>query len=467
LAIKPDEPMHRRQFLTLATTAALAPVLTAPARAAALASPIVTAQLRGSISGTELGLRPGAADDQSQTLQAAINTAAENDQTLFLAAGEYLVSNISLPPRVRITGVAGETRLTYTGAGYLLVGDGGDLVRLTNLVFDGANRPLAEYVPGIVHLTDVPDAVVEGCQFMGSAQSALAFDRCGGRITGNLISGAAEAGVRAIESTGLSVTDNTVGDCGNGGILIYRWTPGEDGSLVLGNRVERIRADNGGTGQYGNGINVFQAHNVTVSQNRIADCAFTAVRANSADNVQIVGNNCSRLGEVAIFSEFAFEAAVISDNIIDTAATGISVANFNDGGRIAVVNGNVVRNLTGEGPYADDSPGFGIGINVEADAAVSGNVVEGAPLAGMWLGYGPYLRDVAVTGNIIRESPIGITVSVVEGVGAALIADNVIDGASDGAVVGMRWADRATDDLTLSGASAFPWLTINANHVVR
>ncbi len=456
--------MHRRQFLTLATTAALAPVIAAPARAN---GPLVTAQLRGSISGAELGLRPSATDDQSQILQAAINTAAQNDRTLFLAAGQYLVSNISLPARARITGIAGETRLTYTGAGYLVIADGSELVRLTDLVFDGANRPLGEYVPGTVHLSDVPDAVIEGCHFMGSGQSALAFDRSGGRITGNVISGAAEAGIRAIESTGLSVTDNTVSDCGNAGILIYRWTPGEDGSLVLGNRVERIRADNGGTGQYGNGINVFQAHNVTVSQNRIGDCAFTAVRANSADNVQITGNNCSRLGEVAIFSEFAFEAAVISDNIIDTAATGISVANSDSGGQIAVVNGNIVRNLTGEGPYPDDAPGFGIGINVEADSAVSGNVIDGAPLAGIWLGYGPYLRDVAVTGNVIRSSPVGITVSVVEGVGAALISNNLIDGASGGAIVGMRWADAATGDLTLSGAEDFDWLTISGNRTAR
>ncbi len=236
---------------------------------------------------------------------------------------------------------------------------------------------------------------------------------------------------------------------------------------MLGNRVERIRADNGGTGQYGNGINVFQAHNVTVSQNRIADCAFTAVRANSSDNVAITSNNCSRLGEVAIFSEFAFEAAVISDNIVDTAATGISVANFNDGGRIAVVNGNIIRNLTGQAPYEDSAPGFGIGINVEADAAVTGNVIDGAPLAGIWLGYGQYLRDVAVTGNVVRGSPVGITVSVVDGVGAALISNNVIDGASDGAVVGMRWADAATGDLTLSGASDFAWLTLANNRVSR
>lgn len=452
--------MNRRELLILASGSALTSALPLPAHAQ-----IITADLRGSINGVDLGLRPSAVDDQSAVFQTALNAASATGRTLFLPGGEYLISNIDLPVRTRIKGVAGETRLTYTGAGHLIVAENSELVRLTDLVFDGSNRPLGEYVPGIVHLANVPDVVVEGCTFLGSGESALALDRCGGRITGNLLSGAAEAGIRAIESTGLSVTDNIVRDCANNGILIHRWTPGEDGTLVLGNRVERIRADRGETGPYGNGVNVFQAHNVTVAQNRIADCAFTAVRANSSDNVAIFANNCSRLGEMAIFSEFSFEGALIADNIIDEAASGISVSNFNEGGRLAVVSGNIVRNLTGSAPYFHDSPGFGIGIAVEADAAVTGNVIDGAPRAGIWVGWGPYLRNVSVTGNVVRRTPVGITVSVVDGVASALISDNLIQGARDGAVVGMRWAERASDDLTLAGASTFDGLTVDGNHV--
>ena len=458
-----NPPIGRRHFLALLSGAALAPVVIAPARA----GEIVTAQLRGSLNGADLGLRPGASDDQSQILQSAIDQAAADDRTLFLPAGTYLVSNINLPRRARIAGIAGASRIVYTGAGHLLVADNADLVHLTDLVFDGANRPLAEYVPGIVHLADVPAIRVEGCHFLGSGGSALALDRCGGRVTGNDISGAAEAGIRAIESTGLSVTDNIVSDCANNGILITRWSAGEDGSLVLGNRVERIRADRGGTGPYGNGINVFQAHNVTVAQNRIADCAFTAVRSNAADNVSIIGNNCSRLGELAIFSEFSFRGAVIANNIVDVAASGISVANLDVGGRTASVTGNVVRNLTGVAPYFHDQPGFGVGISVEADAAVSGNVIDGAPLAGMWVGWGPYLRDVAITGNVIRDAPMGIAVSVVEGVGSALISDNLIAGAEEGALVGTRWAERVTGDLSMPNSPEFPGLAIGTNQIVR
>ncbi|WP_204349371.1 hypothetical protein, partial [Klebsiella pneumoniae] len=66
----------------------------------------------------------------------------------------------------------------------------------------------------------------------------------------------------------------------------------------------------------------------------------------------------------------------------------------------------------------------GIGIAVEADAAISGNIVEGAPPAGIQLGWGQYLRDVSVTGNVIKGAPVGIAVSVAPGAGQALITDN-------------------------------------------
>jgi uncharacterized secreted repeat protein (TIGR03808 family) len=85
-------------------------------------------------------------------------------------------------------------------------------------------------------------------------------------------------------------------------------------------------------------------------------------------------------------TEFAFEGAIISGNIVDGAANGISMANFNEGGRMGVCSNNIVRNLSTEGPYPADAPDFGVGITVEADTAVTGNMVEHAPLYGMKIG---------------------------------------------------------------------------------
>ena len=235
--------------------------------------------------------------------------------------------------------------------------------------------------------------------------------------------------------------------------------------MVIGNRIEPIAARNGGTGPFGNGINAFRADRVMIANNTIADCAFSAIRANSSGNVQIAGNNCTRSGETAIYAEFAFQGAVISANIVDGAANGISVVNYNEGGRMAVVNGNIVRNLSTKGPYTADPPGFGVGISVEADTSVTGNVVEDAPLYGVHIGWGPFMRNVSATGNVVRKVGTGFAVTVVDGAGAAVIADNIIEDAPNGGVVGYRWTERATDDLAKGGASGGANLTVERNHV--
>ena len=118
--------------------------------------------------------------------------------------------------------------------------------------------------------------------------------------------------------------------------------------------------------------------------NRIAGAAFSAVRGNAASNLQIVGNTCTGLGEVALYAEFGFEGAIIANNIVDGAALGVAVTNFNKGGRLAVVQGNLIRNCCRGAPAgADPSDIAGIGIGVEADTAVTGNVIENAPTAGI------------------------------------------------------------------------------------
>ena len=420
--------------------------------------------LRGTINASELGVGPDDDPlDQTRSLQRLLNIASDENRQVFLPAGTYEISELKIPPRLRLAGVAGATRLVYRGGSFMLAGEGGEIAELRNLVIDGAGRSLDEYVPGLVHLAGSRGVLIENCVFENSSQSGIALDRSAGRVSRNTVRTAHQAGIRAIESTGLSITDNVVEDCGNGGILVHRWSAGEDGTMVTGNRVERIGARDGGTGQHGNGINVFRAHGVIVAGNRIADCAFSAVRANSANNVQITGNSCLRSGEVGIYSEFSFEGAMIASNIVDTAATGICVVNFNEGGRIAVVSGNIVRNLTGVGPYAVEPPGFGVGIAIEADTAATGNVIDGAPLFGMLLGWGPYLRDVAATGNVIRRAPIGIAVTVVEGAGTAVINDNLISGARGGAIRGMRWGETVTGDLASSDAEVFPHLLIERN----
>lgn len=455
--------LNRRRFLTATAGIAAGGLAHAmPARAKDLEG-IMNASIRGSINATELGLRADASDDQSRAFSRMIERAAENNTPIFLPPGVYTLSNITLPRRLRLSGVPGATRIAYGGRGFLFRGEGAEHIELEGLLLDGGNNWLSDQVQSILEIRATPRLVVGNCEVIGSARNAIALERCGGRIEDTRISGAGDVGIYSVDAEALRISANTISGCANGGILVHRWQKADDGTIVSENRVTDIGARDGGTGQWGNGINVFRADNVSVSDNHVSGCAFSAVRANSASNIRIASNTCRDSGETAIYSEFTSEGAVINGNVVDGAANGISLVNFDQGGRLSACTGNLVRRLSTKGPYETGAPGFGIGINVEADSSVTGNVIEDAPVFGMSIGWGPFMRNVVATGNMIREAPVGIAVSVVEGAGSAVISDNVIDGATRGAIVGYRWAEPSTDDLAVNGVGGFDNLTIERN----
>jgi uncharacterized secreted repeat protein (TIGR03808 family) len=455
--------MHRRHFLK--ATAGIGVLgLTIPATHARKLSDLSEARIRGSLDATGLGVRPDSSGDQSAAFRTMLDEAARRQMPLFLPPGRYLVSNIALPSHTRITGVPGATRIVQ-GGDSLFHAEGRDHIGLSGLTFDGAGLPLGGTASGLIDLKRVSHLAIDECSATASGRHGIALEGCAGRITGSVISKAADAGIYSVDGAGLDITGNHVGDCGNGGILVWRRKQADDRTIVTSNRVERIRADAGGTGQNGNGINTFRADNVIVSGNIVSDCAFSALRANSSNNIQFGNNTCLRSGETSIYAEFSFEGAVINANVVDHAANGIAIVNFDKGGRLGTCTGNVVRNLMSTGPYPAEGAGFGTGVSAEADCTVSNNVIEGAPLFGIQIGWGPFMRDVVATGNVIRNSGVGIAVSVVEGTGLAMISNNVIDKAQNGAIVGYRWADPATGDLARGASEKFPNLEIGKNSV--
>lgn len=461
MARETTDRSRRGLIAALAGLPALA--VAAPSHARELFS---LADLRGTASASEAGLIPGASDDQSRLLQAALDAAAQDDRALRIPPGVFHVSNIVLPARVRLVGTPGASQLVYSGGGHFLISENGSHVEMSGLTIDGANRGLGDYAKAALRITNCEHAVVENCRIVGSTANGLQVERSSGRVERTTVSGArGDCGIYALENRGFSIIGNEVTACSNGGILVHRWQPGEDGTIVSGNRIFNIGARLGGTGQWGNGINVFRADSVMIANNQIADCAFSAIRSNSGGNVQISGNNCLRSGETAIYSEFEFTGAVISGNVVDGAAIGISLANFMQGGRMAVCANNLVRNLHASAPYSEGEQVFGIGISAEADTTITGNVIENAEGFGINLGWGPYLRDVVASSNVIRKADTGMAVSVVEGAGNTVISDNVISGFRTGAIVGHRWKEAVTGDLALAGARKFEHLTIERNRI--
>jgi uncharacterized secreted repeat protein (TIGR03808 family) len=344
---------------------------------------------------------------------------------------------LTLPAGAKVLGMAGLATLKFVGGASLISGVGAHEVRLEGLVLEGDLRPLAgERRGGLVSFIRSEGLVLADLVVRDSFANAIALSGCSGRIERSEITHAGEAAIFAIDSRGLQVSANVITDCANNGILVWREAAGEDGTVVTANRIERVGALAGGTGQNGNGVNVYRAGNVLVSGNRIVDCTFTAVRGNAASNIQIIANSCARLGEVALYAEFGFEGALIANNVVDTAATGISVTNFNEGGRLAVVHGNLIRNLFRREHEIEDKRGEGIA--VEADTAVVANTIENAPTVGIMIGWTRYMRDCVVASNLVRKARIGIGVTGDQDAGAVAITGNMISGAAEGAIRAMN-----------------------------
>jgi uncharacterized secreted repeat protein (TIGR03808 family) len=453
-------PIDRRRFLAL-TAAAGAAAAVIPANAAPSVQPIGGL----GIDVTHFGVRPGSADDQSRALQRAIDETARARNPLAFPPGIYRAGNLNLPAGANLVGVRGASRLTLTDGPSLVASTGADHVTLTGLVLVGRKRPLPER-RGLVQFEMVRSLKLADCEVIGAGSIGLMCVATDGEISTTSFTDTADTAIHSLDGRGLTIARNTIYRAGNNGIQVWRQAAGDDGTIVTDNRIEAIDNRSGGSGQYGNAISVFRAGNVIVRGNRIANCAFTAVRGNAAANLQIEGNSISDTREVALYAEFGFEGALIANNTVDGAAIGVSVTNFNEGGRLAAVQGNIIRNLLVSRPAGTDpNDGAGIGIAVEADTAVTGNVIEGAPTAGIILGYGKYLRGVAATGNVVRKTDIGIAVSVAPGAGTALIANNVIADYLRGAIVGLDHRRIATGDLMTAGAERYAHLTISGNRV--
>jgi uncharacterized secreted repeat protein (TIGR03808 family) len=416
---------------------------------------------------TQYGVRPGSPDDQTRVLQRAIDEAACAQAPLVLPPGIYRTGMLRLENGTQLIGVRGATRLVFNGGASMFLGEGAGTVGLTGITLDGSGIPLPAR-RGLIHCLSGRDIRITDCEISGSGGNAIWLEQVSGDVSGNIITRTAATAVVSFDAQGLIVSRNSISGTNDNGIEILRTTIGDDGTLVADNRIEDIKAGPGGSGQYGNAINAFRAGNVIVRGNRIRNCDYSAVRGNSASNIQISGNSVSDVREVALYSEFSFEGAVIANNTVDGAALGVSVCNFNEGGRIAVVQGNIIRNLLAKRPIGtapDDDAG--IGIYVEADTSVSGNVIENAPSFGIVAGWGKYLRDVVITGNVIRNAFAGVGVSVVAGAGTALVNNNMISETPRGAVVGLDHARAITTDLSIEGAQRFAQVVIGTNAVRR
>ena len=441
--------IDRRSVLGLSAGSAAGALLPTPSRA--------TPQPLGSLGldVTHFGVNAGSPDDQTDALQRAIDASAEARVPLWLPAGTYIAADLVLKSGTQLYGVRGATRLLLGHGASIAACARADQVTLQGLVLDGRNQFLPEG-RGLLSLREVRGLRILDCYLQESGGAGISLIGVEGEIAHTTIVGAAGGGVTAEDSRGV-MPHNTIFQCGRHGIRVTRAQRGHDGAQILANRIEHI----GGSGASdGDGIAIAHASAVIVADNHIGRCRGSGIHARSTANLHARGNALSAIGDFAMRMEDGLDGAIVAGNTIDGAAGGISVTDREAGGRLVACQGNLVRNLRGE-----PANGRGVGIVVEADSAITGNVIEGAPLAGILAGFGKHLRDVTVTGNVVRTTPIGVGVSVEPAGGSALIAHNLIADVSRGAVVGMSGGRAVTGDLAGGEPSRYASITVSGNRV--
>ncbi|WP_376988369.1 TIGR03808 family TAT-translocated repetitive protein [Bosea sp. R86505] len=438
--------ISRRSLLAMAVfgtgSLAAAPGLGQSSRAA---KPVPLGGL--GLEATHFGFRPGATEDQSQRLQGALAEAARRQVPLVIAPGRYRIGRVRLPEGASLIGVPGATTLVAAQPGPLLEARGTQRSSLTGVTLDGLSLRAAGR-QGLLTAEDVEVLQIRDCAFADAGSVGLVIHRTGGDIESSSFRTMRESALFSLDSRGLRIERNSVEDCGNNGIQLWRGQAGDERSFVRGNRVERVRADAGGDGPNGNGISLYRAGGVIIEGNQLRDCALTFIRNNSGASVQILGNQGRRCGEVGLYSEFAFEGAVIANNLVEDCAQGANITNLDHGGRLSVFANNIVRRAR-RGLYPGvKEPIGGMGVHVEAEATVTGNVIEDASEIGISLGWSWGMRNLVATGNMVRRTGIGISVSLVPKQRNAVISGNVIAKASRGAVVGTEYGKAVTGDLT-------------------
>ncbi|HEV7326417.1 MAG TPA: TIGR03808 family TAT-translocated repetitive protein [Bosea sp. (in: a-proteobacteria)] len=416
------------------------------------------------LEGAQFGLRPGSSEDQSRALQSALVEAVKRDAPLIVAPGRYRIGNVVLPENARLIGVPGATQFIAAQAGPLLVARRIKRAAISGIVLDGLDIKAGQRA-GLLNTEEVLDFALSDCEFANAGSVGLTLNRTAGRIERNRFRSMRDSALFSLDSRGLSIEANTVEDCGNNGIQLWRSQTGDEQSLVRGNRINRIRNDGGGDGPNGNGISLFRAGGVLIEGNSLRDCALTFIRNNSGSAVQILGNQGRRCGETALYSEFAFEGAIIAGNLVEDCAQGANITNLDHGGRLAVFANNIIRNAQkGLAPKGKELVG-GSGVHVEAEAAVTGNVIENASEVGISLGWSWAMRNLVATGNVVRRCGIGISVSLVAKERNALIANNLISEAKLGAVVGTEFGKAVTGDLTKGDDKRAAGIRVEGNSV--
>lgn len=442
----------------------------------------------------------------SATVQVIVNQAISTGLPLIVRPGIYDMANVTINGPISVIGVPGKVtfRMTAAATGILYL-TAFTRAEFTGIIFNGNNAAFTvdgalQPAQGLVNLrrdstTLISQAIFRNCSFLNSTACGIGandirlvvddceFTSCALRSVGVITTDGASIRNSRFENQdhaicfspgaaiNTTVVDNVIRGCRRNGIS---FEPSGTAKVhrnitVRGNKISKRlasdtwavrRTDLATTGAEGNGILIYLTENAVVENNEVLDCEFSAIRFNYASQATISGNVCRGSGETALYIEAAASTSVgefgvtVTGNVVYGGGGGISVVNFNNDGRLSTVSGNLVRNIVAK-TITSTSFNYamnGAGIYVEADATISGNTIENAKF-GIVLGTNDFTRDMTATGNVIRQTTVGIGAAAFANKDV-LIASNLIAGYSSGAIKQVTY--NGNDPMTIGATDISP-----------
>ena len=148
-------------------------------------------------SAAELGLKLGAAQDQSAAPQTAIDQAANRGAPLLPPPGRFRTGRLQLRPGTRIIGTARTTTLEFVGGEAFLVGEG-DGIALEGLVLDGAYQTLdIDQANALVSLKKSRGLALCNLEITRSIANGVTLEGCAGTVRDCTITAGLMAGCTA------------------------------------------------------------------------------------------------------------------------------------------------------------------------------------------------------------------------------------------------------------------------------
>ena len=138
-----------------------------------------------------------------------------------LGPGEYRTGALKLPTGTQIIGVRGATRLVFTGGHF-------DDLRARRRSHHAVRprlrrqRQAAARGGAIVHIAGRKNFRMIDCEMRRSSRNGIALEAVEGAVTGNHVTGAAEAAIFSRDAHGLTIQNNIIREAGNNGIQVWR-----------------------------------------------------------------------------------------------------------------------------------------------------------------------------------------------------------------------------------------------------